>query len=276
MTNNKLVNKNQKQVEQKQANIEQHIKAEKSNQLIADKQSQDKLTENDFIELAFSGKTKDGEVFDTNILEQAKKINQNIETRLLIVCLGQAMILPAIDEFLIGKSLGKYTLELTPDKAFGNRNPQLVKTMPISVFKNQPQMPYPGMIFQFDNALARISAVSGGRVIVDFNNPLAGKPVVYELNAKKKILDLNEKIKSLILFFFRQDLKFEIKEKKLIIICAPGFEKFVILFKDKFKEILDLELEVEIEKKEVKENAKEEKGEEVEEEEKQEEQAEQD
>ena len=215
-------------------------------------ESQEIIKKNDFIELEFAGKIKDNGIFDTNIPEEAKKLNLAIEAKPLAICLGQAMLLPSIDEFLIGKLLGKYKLELPPEKAFGFRKPELVKIMPASVFKDQQI--HQGMVFQFDNVLGRISAISGGRIIVDFNNPIAGKQVIYELNAKRKIQDLNEKIKSLISFFFRQDLKYEVKEKKIIIQVQPGFEKFALLFKPKFKEILDLDLEVKLEKeKEVKE-----------------------
>ena len=81
----------------------------------------EKIQKNDFIEIEFIGKIKDGEIFDTNIKEEAKKIDLNIEARPLIICIGQKMILPSIDDFLMNKSLGKYPLELTPDKAFGER-----------------------------------------------------------------------------------------------------------------------------------------------------------
>ena len=239
MADNEKVNR----VNKKNANMGIKSENKEDKQLV----KSDELGKNDFIELEFTGKTKGGEIFDTNIKEQAEKINPNFQPKLIIICLGQAMILPSIDEFLIGKSLGKYELELTPEQAFGSRNPKLIKTMPISVFKNQETPPHPGMVFQFDNMFARVSAVSGGRVIADFNNPLAGKPIIYELDARKKIANLDEKIKSLISFFFRQDLEYEVKDKKLIIKCQPEFEKFVLLFKQKFKEILDLELEAKTE-----------------------------
>ena len=58
----------------------------------------EKLKQNDFIEIEFTGKVRDGDIFDTNIKEDAKKINLDIKTRPLIICIGQNMILPAIDE----------------------------------------------------------------------------------------------------------------------------------------------------------------------------------
>ncbi|MBM3233483.1 peptidylprolyl isomerase [Candidatus Pacearchaeota archaeon] len=204
------------------------------------------LQKNDFIELEFTGKVKNGEIFDTNIKEEAKKINLEIDTRPLIICLGQNMILPAIDEFLIGKEVGKYTLELEPEKAFGSRNREMIKTMPLKIFLEKETYPHPGMVFNFDNIMGRISAVSGGRVIVDFNHPLANKTVVYELNVKRKSEDNKEKVECLQIFFFRRKFDFEIKENKLIIKAEEKIKPLFEIFKSKFKEILNLELEVEI------------------------------
>jgi len=204
----------------------------------------DIIKKNDFIELDFTGRVKNAEIFDTNLKEEAKKIGLEIESRPLVICIGQNMVLPAIDEFLEGKEIGKYTLELSPEKAFGPRNRDYLKTMPVKIFHEKQILPKPGMVFQFDNLLGRISAVSGGRVIVDFNNPLAGKDVVYELNAKKKISDIKEKAEVLINFYLRQKLDFEIQDKKIIIKTEKKFAQIIDFFKPKFKEILDLELEV--------------------------------
>lgn len=203
------------------------------------------LQKNDFVELEYIGKVKDGNIFDTNIKEEAKKIQLEIETRPLIICLGQNMILPAIDEFLIGKEISKYTLELNPEKAFGLRNTKLIKTMPIKIFLEKQVYPKPGMMFEFDNVVGKVSAVSGGRVIVDFNHPLSNKTVIYELNIKKLITDEKEKIEALQIFFFRRKFEFDIKDKKLIIKSEAELKPFFDLFKDKFKEILNLELEIE-------------------------------
>jgi len=203
-----------------------------------------KLEKNDFIELRYIGKIKDNnEIFDTNIEEEAKKLNLDIKTRILIICLGQNMILPSIDEFLIGKEPGNYILELEPKKAFGIRSKELIKTMPVSIFSKHNVKPEAGMVFSFDNLLGKITTVSGGRVIVDFNNPLAGKQVVYNLQVKRKITNEEEKIKALFLAFFSKEYKFKVENKKLIIEAEKNFVKIIELFKEKFKEILGLDLE---------------------------------
>lgn len=241
------------------------------------------LKQNDFIELEFIGRVKNGEIFDTekissedfrgdqkseqsqgrifdtNIKHEAKKIGLEIENKPLVICLGQAMILPAIDNFLIGKEIGEYNLELTPDKAFGFRKRDLLRLIPISVFYSQKVAPETGMVFQFDNMLGKITSVSGGRVMVDFNNPLANKEVIYDLKVKRVLTDIHEKVKSLLLSLFGKEFKFHIEADKLIIEADKKIAKFFEMFKEKFKEILNLELHVkEVEEKSEKKEEKEE------------------
>jgi FKBP-type peptidyl-prolyl cis-trans isomerase 2 len=207
------------------------------------------LQKKDFIEIEFTGRIKDGEVFDSNIKEDLKKLNSDADSKPLIFCLGEGMFLKGIDDFLIDKEIGKYKIELTPKNAFGVRLSQLVQMIPMKIFKSQKLNPQPGMAFNFDGKMAKVLAVSGGRVMVDFNHPLAGKNVVYEINVIKKIEDLNEKIKSFISFLFRRELNFSVENNKIIIEVEKEMSKFAELFKEKFKEIFNLDLEIkEIEK----------------------------
>lgn len=217
--------------------------------LTSDKETNKKINKKDFIEITFTGKVKDGEVFDSNIPEEVKKLNPNVPDEKItpfIFCVGEQMFLDAIDEFLIGKELKEYEIDLTPEKAFGKRNPSLIRIIPLRIFKEKNANPYPGMVFNFDGQIGKILSVSGGRVITDFNNPIAGKDVVYTINVKRKIIDLNEKVKALMDFFFRKQFDFEVNEKnkKLIIKADKNFKNFIELFKEKFKEILDFETEV--------------------------------
>ena len=233
------------------------------------------LKKKDFIEIEFTGKVKDGEIFDSNIKKDLEKLHEGhdhpVEAKPFIFSLGEGMFLKGIEDFLIGKEIGEYEIELSPEKAFGNRNADLVQKMPIRAFIEQKINPIPGVMFNFDGKVGKILAVSGGRVMVDFNNPLSGKHVEYKLKILRKIENLNEKIKAFIDFLFKKELKFEVKEKKLIIESEKQLVKFVEMFKDKFKDIFGLELEVkeiefkkdEEESRNKKEESKEEKKENV-------------
>ena len=202
------------------------------------------LNKGNFIEIEFTGKVKDGEIFDSNIKKDLEKINSGTQAKPFIFCLGEGMFLKGIENFLVDKKLGKYEIELSPEKAFGKRNSNLIQLIPMKVFKEQKVGPVPGAMFNFDGRPAKILTVSGGRVIADFNNPLAGKTVVYNINVKRKVEDLNKKIKALIDFFFRKELKFQVKDKKIILQIEKPLADYVKMFKDKFKDILGLELKI--------------------------------
>ena len=222
-----------------------------------------KLQKKDFIEIEFTARIKGGEIFDSNIKEDLKNINLKSEHKPFIFCLGEGMFLKGIEDFLIGKEIGEYNVELSPEKAFGKRNPSFIQMMPMKIFREQKINPIPGVMFNFDGRIAKILTASGGRVMVDFNNPIAGKDVEYKIKVLRKINDLNEKIKSFIEFLFKRDLKFEVKDKKIILEVEKQMIKIVELFKDNFRKMFNLDLEVkELEKKEEKKVKSEEKVEE--------------
>src|SRR4030042_1585902 len=199
------------------------------------------LQKKDFIEIEFTGRIKDGEVFDSNIKKDLEKLNPDINPKPLIFALGEGMFLKGIDDFLTGKDIGKYKIELPPEKAFGPRIPEFVQTIPIKIFRSQNLNPVPGAVFNFDGRIAKILTVSGGRIMADFNNPLAGKDVIYNINVTRKVEDLNEKIKSFIDFLFRRELKFSVQENKIIIEAEKGVIQFIEMFREKFKDLFNLE-----------------------------------
>jgi FKBP-type peptidyl-prolyl cis-trans isomerase SlyD len=207
----------------------------------------------DFIEIEFTGRVKNGEIFDSNIKKDLKKADLDIEPKPFIFSLGEGMFLKGIEDFLTGKDVGKYEIELPPEKAFGVRDGKLIKIVPSNIFKQRKLSPFPGVMFNFDGRMAKVLSVSGGRITMDFNNPVAGKTVVYNINVLRKVNDINEKTKAFIDFLFRKDFKFKIDNKKLILEAEKNIVNIIEAFKDKFKEILGLELTV----KEVEEGVKE-------------------
>lgn len=202
------------------------------------------LNSKDFIEIEFTGKIQNGEVFDSNIEEDIKAANLNVTASPFIYSLGQGMFLKGIDDFLIGKEPGEYEIVLEPEKGFGLRDSKLIQTIPLKVFASQNVRPVPGAMFNFDGKIAKILSVSGGRVMTDFNNPLAGKTVEYKLKVLRVVEKPAEKADAFIEFLFRKKFDFEIKDKKIIVKAPEKMKTFIEMFKEKFSEVLGLELEV--------------------------------
>ncbi len=215
------------------------------------------IQKNDFVEIEFTARVKGGEIFDTNVKVDAEKAG--FETKNMkpyILSVGKEMVLKALDKDLEGKEIGKkYSIELQPEQAFGKRNSQFVKMIPMNAFKEQNIMPQRGMQFNIDGQVVRIVSVSGGRVLVDFNNPLAGKVVVYEYKLLKKIEEQKEQIDAVQDFIFRQKFPFTIKDKEITFKVPPKMDKFIEMMSKAFEDILGLKAKAEVVVEEKKETA---------------------
>ncbi len=156
------------------------------------------IKEGDFIKLDFTGRIKDtGEIFDSTLESVAKSdgtYDKNKKYEPLIIAVGKGQVIKGLDKFLIGKEPGHYTVDIKPEEAFGKRNPKLMKLMSKQVFLKHNINPFPGLRVEMDNALATIVSVTGSRVLVDFNHPLAGKEVTYEIDIKGFVDDKKEQI----------------------------------------------------------------------------------
>ncbi len=199
----------------------------------------------DFVEIKFTGYAN-GVVFDSNVEEDLKKVDSEAKPKETIVVVGEGMLVPGFDNALEGKEIGKdYEIKLSQKEGFGERRKELVKTIPLKVFTEQKISPYPGMVLSMDNALARVITVSGARVMTDFNNPLAGKDLLYKFKIVRIVSDDREKAKTIFEFMFKFIPEFEVNEK--VIVKGPKIlESFVNASKDKFKELCGKELGFEL------------------------------
>jgi len=157
----------------------------------------------DFIYLEYTARVKEtGEVFDTTIEEVAKeerlfKEGDIYEPTLVVV--GEGWVLKALDEKLPDFEIGKpSSVEIPPEKAFGNRDPEKVKLYPIRRLTSRGITPKLGMRLEIDGKPATVRTMGSGRVQLDFNPPLAGKTLVYDVAVKRRLRTRKEKINALI------------------------------------------------------------------------------
>ncbi len=178
-----------------------------------------KTKKGDFVEIEFTGKLKeDNSVFDTTDAETAKKENfynpkQSYGAK--IVCLGQHQLIKGLDDFAIGKDIGKeYEIEIKPEDGFGKKDAKLMKLVPKDIFTREKINPIAGLPVNIDGMYGIIRTVTGGRVIVDFNHPLSGKDLSYKFKIKKIVTDTGEKVHSFLeseLGIKKEDVSFDAK-----------------------------------------------------------------
>jgi len=161
----------------------------------------EKIENHDFVEVEYTGKLAvDGIVFDTNVEEVAKKNgmhNPKAPYKPVLICVGEKHLIPGLDAELVGKEVGKdYEAKLGPEGAFGKKDVKKVQLVPLATFKEHEMNPYPGMQVDFDGKMGSVMRISGGRVMVNFNHPLAGKDVVYEFRVIRKETDPEKQLKA--------------------------------------------------------------------------------
>lgn len=138
----------------------------------------------DFVKINYTGKLQDGTVFDST-------------TKPVTICVGERMLIPGLDEALVGKS-GKFTVTIPPEKAFGKKDPKLLKMVPTVQLQKQQITPYPGLELNIDGQYGVVRTTSGGRTVVDFNHPLASQELTYEVEVIGKVEEAKEQIKALL------------------------------------------------------------------------------
>jgi FKBP-type peptidyl-prolyl cis-trans isomerase SlpA len=118
-------------------------------------------------------------------LESGDVVDSTFDKRPATFTVGDGNLLPGFELALYGLKAGdKRSIAIDPEHGFGQPNPQNVQVMPRSqfegmelseglmvIFNDAAKAELPGVVKQFDDSL----------VTIDFNHPLAGKPLSFEV-----------------------------------------------------------------------------------------------
>ena len=161
------------------------------------------LEDGDFVLVDYTLKVKEtGQVIDTTVEEVAKETGlyrpeKVYEPKLIVI--GAGWVLKALEERLKEMEVGEQkTVELPPEQAYGPRDPSKVVMMPARRISQMGIRPRVGQRVEINGRVGVIRAVGSGRVQVDFNHPLAGKMLIYEVAVREKIEDPVGKVRALI------------------------------------------------------------------------------
>jgi len=162
------------------------------------------LQKGDFILINYTAKVKEtNEVFDTTLEEVAKKEHLYKEGELYepkLIVIGEGWMLKAVDESLETMKLNKaQSVEVPSDKAFGPRDPEKLKRVPLKqLLSKDVHNPTIGMRIDYNGKMATIRSIGAGRVLLDFNPPLAGRTLIYDVTVDKKLATNEEKVIALV------------------------------------------------------------------------------
>ena len=126
------------------------------------------------VTLHFAIKLENGDVVDSTFDKQPASFT-----------VGDGSLLPGFEMALYGLKCGdQRSLPITPDQGFGQSNPQNVQVMPRSAFAAMELSE--GLLVIFNDAANAelpgvVKACDDARVTIDFNHPLAGKNLTFDV-----------------------------------------------------------------------------------------------
>ncbi|ADI32613.1 peptidylprolyl isomerase [Staphylothermus hellenicus] len=185
------------------------------------------FNEGDFVLVEYTVRVKEtGNIVDTTDEALAKKENIYESGRIYgpaLIVIGKGWINKVVEDTIKEMNIGEEkTVEVPPEKAFGQRDPSKVRIFSMREFRRRNIKVRVGDVIDFGGVKGIVKSISGGRVVVDFNHPLAGKTLIYKVKVVGELEDLVEKIRALAVRYLQipgeeLDVKYVSEEKKVII-----------------------------------------------------------
>ncbi|MHA2287629.1 MAG: helix-hairpin-helix domain-containing protein [Promethearchaeota archaeon] len=187
--------------EEKRKEEEARILEEKKKKLAGKK-----LEEGDFVLLKMTARTQKGKIFRVSSEEDAQKAGiyeeekakQGYYTPEFVIVGKTGFLNEGLTETLKDMNFfEKKSVRIPPTKAFGKRDPQKIERIGIAKFRKLNDGKNPEYGQDYTNKKGQRGVVSNiiqGKVVIDYNHPLAGQSVDYNLEVIDKIDEFNEKI----------------------------------------------------------------------------------
>ncbi len=192
-----------------EANAEEEKKIKEEAKKLEEKKKKlqgKKVEEGDFVLLKMTARTQKGKVFRVSTDEDARKAGiydeekakQGHYTPEFIIVGKSGFLNEGLTETIKEMNyFEKKSVRIPPTKAFGKRDFQKIERIGIAKFRKLNEGKNPEYGQDFTNKKGQRGVVSNimqGKVIVDYNHPLAGQPIDYNLEIIDQIENFNEKI----------------------------------------------------------------------------------
>lgn len=119
-------------------------------------------------------------------LENGDMVDSNFERDPAIFTVGDGNLLPGFEKALYGMLEGEHkTLVIKPEDGFGQRNPNNIQEIARSQFSPDLELSE-GLMLSFADAQKTelpgvVQSFDDEVVVVDFNHPLAGRDILFEV-----------------------------------------------------------------------------------------------
>lgn len=127
----------------------------------------------DTVRVHYRGTLSDGSEFDSSAGREP-----------LEFVIGSGQVIPGFDAAVLGLEPGeKVTVTIPAADAYGEHNPEGLQPFPMSAFPSPPELGWAVELGGPNNERipATIAEINGDEVILDFNHPLAGQDLTFEI-----------------------------------------------------------------------------------------------
>lgn len=143
----------------------------------------------DQIVVDYVGKHLDGKVFDTSIQSVAEGAGlynpqRNYEEGLAFT-VGAGQMIKGFDEAVVGMKIGETkTVEIPAEKAYGERNEEMLIRVPLQEVGNISGAQVGMKIMLGGMYPATIAELTNEEIVFDMNHELAGKTLIFDITIK--------------------------------------------------------------------------------------------
>lgn len=124
------------------------------------------------------GKVEDGSIF----------LDTSESDDLISVEVGTGKLVKGLDKEILGMTEGEEKqVKITPEEGYGHENPNLITTIPLEVFQKSNLEPQEGMGLRTSQGDCYVTKVSDKEVEVNYNHPLAGKNLTFDIKVEEII-----------------------------------------------------------------------------------------
>jgi len=127
------------------------------------------------VQVHYKGTFADGTIFDES----------RARGKTLSFTVGSGKMIPGFDDAVVGMTEGQVkNVTIAPDQGYGDTNPEAFQNVPKAQFGDDFDFVVDGMIKGSGPRgpfVARIHEIQDESVILDFNHPLAGKEISFEI-----------------------------------------------------------------------------------------------
>ena len=104
----------------------------------------------------------------------------------MTITVGSGQLIEGFDSALVGMESGETkNITLTPDQAYGDFNPAAIQEIPLTAFPEDFEFKVGATVYgensQGQKIIAKINQLNDSGVVLDFNHPMAGKNLNFEI-----------------------------------------------------------------------------------------------